>query len=123
MREIGAALCEGHITAATYFGSLQGASNRRFTDNFRRTFGPDRPVSMWSAGAYAQVHLFALALAEAAHWTRSGSSRLRSGLSSMRRKARSRSTPTTIISGLRRVSGRCSGVTASSMWSGERRRR
>jgi ABC-type branched-subunit amino acid transport system substrate-binding protein len=65
VREIGAALCEGHITAATYFGSLQGASNRRFTDSFRRTFGPDRPISMWSAGAYAQVHLFALALERA----------------------------------------------------------
>src|SRR6201990_2265529 len=63
--EIGAALCEGHLTAATYFGSLQGASNQRFADNFRRTFGPDRPVSMWRAGAYAQVHLFALALERA----------------------------------------------------------
>ena len=65
VREIGAALCEGHITAATYFGSLRGASNRHFTDNFRRAFGPDTPISMWSAGAYAQVHLFALALQRA----------------------------------------------------------
>jgi ABC-type branched-subunit amino acid transport system substrate-binding protein len=65
VQEIGAALCEGHITAATYFASLQGASNRRFIDDFRRVFGADRPISMWSAGAYAQVRLFALALERA----------------------------------------------------------
>jgi len=65
VREIGAALCEGHITAATYFGSLQGPTNRRFADSFKSEFGADRPISMWSAGAYAQVHLFALALARA----------------------------------------------------------
>ena len=65
VNEIGAALCEGHLTAATYFASLQSASNRKFTNDFRRAFGPDRPISMWSAGAYAQVRLFALALARA----------------------------------------------------------
>src|SRR4029079_4605106 len=65
VREIGAALCEGHIAAATYFGSLQGPTNRRFADSFKSEFGADRPISMWSAGAYAQVHLFALALARA----------------------------------------------------------
>jgi ABC-type branched-subunit amino acid transport system substrate-binding protein len=65
VREIGAALCEGHITAATYFGSLQGASNQSFANNFRRAYGPDKPISMWSAGAYAQVRLFALALERA----------------------------------------------------------
>ena len=63
--EIGAALCEGHITAATYFASLPGSNNRKFIDDFRRAFGQDRPVSMWSAGAYAQTRLFALALARA----------------------------------------------------------
>jgi ABC-type branched-subunit amino acid transport system substrate-binding protein len=65
VQAIGAALCEGHITAATYFASLQGADNRRFAEDFRRAFGPDRPISMWSAGAYAQVRLFALALQRA----------------------------------------------------------
>ena len=62
---IGAALCEGHITAATHFGSLRGSSNRRFAENFHRAFGADKPISMWSAGAYAQVNLFALALERA----------------------------------------------------------
>ena len=63
VEEIGAALCEGHITAATYFGSLERESNRRFAADFHRAFGAERPISMWSAGAYAQVGLFALALA------------------------------------------------------------
>jgi branched-chain amino acid transport system substrate-binding protein len=65
VREIGAELCEGHITAATYFGSLDRESNRRFAADFRRAFGADKPISMWSAGAYAQVRLFALALESA----------------------------------------------------------
>lgn len=63
--EIGPELCEGHITAATHFGSLRGVNNRRFAANFHRAFGVDKPVSMWSAGAYAQVNLFALALEQA----------------------------------------------------------
>jgi ABC-type branched-subunit amino acid transport system substrate-binding protein len=65
VREIGAELCEGHITAATYFGSLDRESNRRFAADFRRAFGADKPISMWSAGAYAQVRLFGLALESA----------------------------------------------------------
>ena len=62
VREIGVELCEGHITAATYFGSVDLDANRRFAADFRRAFGADKPISMWSAGAYAQVRLFALAL-------------------------------------------------------------
>jgi branched-chain amino acid transport system substrate-binding protein len=65
IRQIGAEFCEGHITAATYFGSLGRDSNRRFAAEFRTAFGEDKPVSMWSAGAYAQVRLFALALESA----------------------------------------------------------
>ena len=62
---IGSRHCVGHITAATYFGSLDRPENHRFVAAFRAAFGADRPVSMWSAGAYAQVHLFAAALARA----------------------------------------------------------
>lgn len=65
LQEIGPELCEGHITAATYFGSLDRPANRRFAADFHREFGLDRPVSMWSAGAYAQAHLFAMALERA----------------------------------------------------------
>jgi branched-chain amino acid transport system substrate-binding protein len=65
IREIGPQFCAGHLTAASYFGSLKHDSNTRFKTAFAKAFGADRPVSMWSAGAYAQVKLFAMALTEA----------------------------------------------------------
>lgn len=61
---IGPELCEGHITAATYFGSLDNESNARFMALWRQRFG-DRPTSTWSEMAYTQVHLFAKALERA----------------------------------------------------------
>lgn len=61
IRLIGPALCVGHITAATYFNSLDNDSNRRFTALWRSRYG-DRPTSTWSETAYNQVHLFARAL-------------------------------------------------------------
>jgi len=61
IRLIGAPLCEGHITSATYFGSLNNPSNHRFIDLWRRRYG-EKPTSMWSEMAYNQVHLFARAL-------------------------------------------------------------
>lgn len=64
IRLIGPALCEGHITSATYFGSVQNESNQRFTALWRQRFG-DRPTSTWSEMAYTQVHLFARALQRA----------------------------------------------------------
>ena len=65
IREIGPEFCAGHLTAAGYFGALKRDSNSRFKATFAKAFGADRPVSMWSAGAYAQVKLFAKALAQA----------------------------------------------------------
>jgi branched-chain amino acid transport system substrate-binding protein len=65
IREIGPEFCAGHLTAASYFGSLKRDSNARFKTAFVKAFGADKPVSMWSAGAYAQVKLFAMALKEA----------------------------------------------------------
>jgi urea ABC transporter urea binding protein len=62
---IGADCCDGHIASATYFGSLDEPANRSFVEKFRARFGDDRPASMWSEMAYAQVHLFAKALREA----------------------------------------------------------
>lgn len=64
IRLIGARHCAGHITAATYFGSLDNESNRHFLALWRKRFG-DRPTSTWSEMAYAQVHLFARALQRA----------------------------------------------------------
>jgi branched-chain amino acid transport system substrate-binding protein len=65
IREIGPAYCAGHLTAASYFGSLESESSARFKAAFARAYGPDQPVSMWSASAYAQVKLFAKALTQA----------------------------------------------------------
>lgn len=64
IRLIGPGLCAGHITSATYFGSVAGESNRRFRELWRSRFG-DRPTSTWSEMAYSQVHLFARALQKA----------------------------------------------------------
>lgn len=64
IRLIGPALCEGHITSATYFGSVRNESNQRFQALWRERFG-DRPTSTWSEMAYTQVHLFARALQRA----------------------------------------------------------
>ncbi|WP_026434016.1 transporter substrate-binding domain-containing protein [Paracidovorax oryzae] len=61
VRLIGPELCEGHITSATYFNSLDNESNRRFVGLWNQRFG-DRPTSTWSEMAYNQVHLFARAL-------------------------------------------------------------
>lgn len=61
IRLIGADLCEGHITSATYFNSLDNESNERFVSLWHARFG-ERPTSTWSEMAYSQVHLFARAL-------------------------------------------------------------
>ena len=61
IRQIGPSLCEGHITSATYFGSLDNQSNRRLMDLWSKRYG-SKPTSMWSEMAYNQVHLFARAL-------------------------------------------------------------
>jgi branched-chain amino acid transport system substrate-binding protein len=62
VRAIGTELCAGHVTAATYFGSIDTLANRSFVAEFRAAYGDTHPTSMWSAGAYAQVLLFARAL-------------------------------------------------------------
>lgn len=65
VRAIGAEHCAGHLTAASYFGTLARDSNDRFKTAFAASFGTDTPVSMWSASAYAQIKLFARALQQA----------------------------------------------------------
>ncbi len=94
-----AAPCEVDIMAAMYFGSLRGSSNCRFAENFHRAFGADKPISMWSAGAYAQVNSFALALERA--WNARHPAVVDAALAgcSRRQKAPSRSIPRTTIPG------------------------
>lgn len=62
VREIGAEVCAGHITAATYFASLPGSLNDRFRGGFAAEYGTRATPSLWSASTYAQVLLFAAAL-------------------------------------------------------------
>lgn len=59
---IGPELCAGHILAATYMQTLENAANRRFVEAFKTRYGAAATTSVWSEGAYMQVHLFARAL-------------------------------------------------------------
>ncbi|HEX7686690.1 MAG TPA: transporter substrate-binding domain-containing protein [Burkholderiaceae bacterium] len=61
IRLVGPERCVGHITAATYFSSLQSSANDHFKKLWHDRFG-ERPTSTWSEMAYSQVHLFARAL-------------------------------------------------------------
>lgn len=65
VRAIGPEHCVGHVTAASYFGSLPGPANAAFRRALAGRFGPARPATMWAASAYAQVRLFAMALEKA----------------------------------------------------------
>ncbi|MFD1702913.1 transporter substrate-binding domain-containing protein [Methylopila henanensis] len=62
--KIGPEACAGHVLAAHYFQSLDGDDNARFVAAFRARFGAEQVTSIWSETAYAQVHLFARALAK-----------------------------------------------------------
>jgi branched-chain amino acid transport system substrate-binding protein len=65
IREIGADACTGHILSATYFQTVENEANARFVGAFKARFGQEFTTSVWSQPAYAQVHLFARALARA----------------------------------------------------------
>jgi urea transport system substrate-binding protein len=60
---IGWQKCTGHVLAASYFQSIDSPANRQFVDAYQSRFGSDANTSVWSQPAYAQVHLFAKALA------------------------------------------------------------
>ncbi len=61
VHEIGPELCSGHITAASYFNTLQTAENAAFLQAWHARFG-ERPASVYAQASYNQVHLFARAL-------------------------------------------------------------
>jgi branched-chain amino acid transport system substrate-binding protein len=62
IRAMGADVGEGHITAASYFEGLPGATNSVFVKRYKRRFGNDQSTNMCVEAAYFQVHLFARAL-------------------------------------------------------------
>ncbi|KXU37263.1 amino acid ABC transporter substrate-binding protein [Ventosimonas gracilis] len=63
--KVGADCCAGHLTAATWFASLQSPANTDFLQRWKQRFA-DLPVSTYAQTAYSQMHLFARALAQTA---------------------------------------------------------
>jgi len=59
---MGADIATGHITAATYFQSIQTERNRSCVENFKRRFGSDSVTNMCWEAAYFQTYLMASAL-------------------------------------------------------------
>jgi ABC-type branched-subunit amino acid transport system substrate-binding protein len=57
--------CEGHLSCSSYFAGAAGGSPDDFRTKFRARFGEHMEPSRYSAIAYAQIHLFAAALARA----------------------------------------------------------
>jgi branched-chain amino acid transport system substrate-binding protein len=60
--EMGPGAAAGHITAATYFQSVDSDLNRAALARFRNGFGTDDEPNMCWEAAYFQVHLFAQAM-------------------------------------------------------------
>ena len=65
IRAIGPELCVGHVTSAPYFSSVDTPESRHFVTAYRARFGRDEPVTMYAEASYAQIHIFAQALARA----------------------------------------------------------
>jgi len=63
--KVGAHCCAGHLTAATWFASLQNPENTEFLQRWKQRF-KDLPVSTYAQTAYSQMHLFARALEQTA---------------------------------------------------------
>jgi len=63
--KVGAHCCAGHLTAATWFASLQNPSNAHFLTLWKQRFGA-HPASTYAQTAYSQMHLFARALKQTA---------------------------------------------------------
>jgi branched-chain amino acid transport system substrate-binding protein len=55
-------IAAGHLTAASFFETLDTPEARRFVSAFKRRFGEAAPVTASAEAAYFQVHLYAKAL-------------------------------------------------------------
>lgn len=102
--QIGREAAVGHITAASYFRSMDTPANRSFLENYQAKFGATTDVTSGCEAAYSQVHLFANALAEAGksiptHFAAASSERR-----SRRHRDRYGSTPTITIHTFMRLS-------------------
>ncbi len=65
IRAVGPGYCEGHITSAPYFSTLDTPENRAFVAAYRASFGAHAPVSMYAEASYTQINVFARALERA----------------------------------------------------------
>ena len=64
VKQMGADVACGHITAAPYFESVNTAVNASFLRRYKKRFGDDEPTNLCAEAAYFQVHIFAKALSE-----------------------------------------------------------
>ncbi|MBS1165849.1 MAG: amidase [Proteobacteria bacterium] len=55
--EIGLGLSTGHLSVASYFGTLATPENERFRARAAAAFGPGRRLSSFVEGAYVAVHM------------------------------------------------------------------
>lgn len=55
-------IAAGHLTAASFFETLDTPQARRFVGAFKRRFGQAAPVTASAEAAYCQIHLYAKAL-------------------------------------------------------------
>jgi branched-chain amino acid transport system substrate-binding protein len=62
IRQMGAAVAKGHITAATYFQSIDTDANRRCVTKLKQRFGEDTVTNMCWEAAYFQTYLLAAGL-------------------------------------------------------------
>lgn len=60
--EMGFDVAEGHVTAASYFQSVDTPENNSFVTKFKGRYGDGEPTNMCAEAAYFQMHVFAKAL-------------------------------------------------------------
>lgn len=65
VRQMGAGVAAGHITAATYFQSIDSDANQRCVTKLRQRFGSDTITNMCWEAAYFQTYLLAAGLSAA----------------------------------------------------------
>ena len=65
VRQMGAGVATGHITAATYFQSIDSDANQRCVSKLRQRFGSDTITNMCWEAAYFQSYLLAAGLSAA----------------------------------------------------------
>lgn len=65
VQEMGASIAAGHITAATYFQSIDTEFNRRCVDKMKQKYGSNTVTNMCWEAAYFQTYLLAQAMSRA----------------------------------------------------------